>query len=425
MNGTFSLKLNLFIFPNGKVPFMRLIFGVFFLKINLAKNLNGLGVCLMRVGIIGNYGHDNNGDEAILSGILTQLTEHLAVKKENIIVFSNNPENTTKRYGLKSVRLLHKKGNLPLSILYTVKESYAVMKQLDLLIIGGGGLLMDMYKRDAPLYSTLGQLGHYAGCKVAVYGVGAGPITTKLGAFFIKRLVDKANSVSVRDDQSKQLLHSIGIQKEVKVIGDPAFFVPSEKKEQTGKRVQKVAVTAVPYFSRQYWPSADDQKYNAYIKGMAQNLDRLVEEKGVKITFFSTKFPQDIEVTKDIFGQMNDQQAAVIMEDNLYPHHIVDICREHDLVIGTRLHSLILSVVAQTPIIGIGYHQKVQDFMRTIGKTENFVDIHSLHEQENQFLSLVEKMETDWSGTLQEFDAISQTFKAEAAKGIEQLKNLM
>lgn len=379
----------------------------------------------MRVGIIGNYGHDNNGDEAILSGILTQLTEHLAVKKENIIVFSNHPENTTNRYALKSVRLLHKKGNFLLSVLHTVKESYAIMKQLDLLIIGGGGLLMDMYKRDAPLYSTLGQLGHYAGCKVAIYGVGAGPITTKPGTFFIKHLVNKADSISVRDEHSKQLLHSIGIQKEVKVIGDPAFFVPSKERGPAGSNVQKVAVTAVPYFSRQYWPSADDQKYGAYIKGMAKNLDCLVEEKGVEVTFFSTKYPQDIEVTKDIFQQMKQQHAAVIVEENLYPERIVDICREHDLVIGTRLHSLILAVVAETPIIGIGYHQKVQDFMGTIGKTENFTAIGSLETNDQQFLSLVERMETDWAGTLTEFETISAAFKQESAKGIEQLTKLM
>jgi polysaccharide pyruvyl transferase CsaB len=379
----------------------------------------------MRVGIIGNYGHDNNGDEAILSGILTQLTEHLAVQKENIIVFSNYPENTTNRYGVKSVRLLHKKGNFLLSVLHTVKASYAIMKGLDLLIIGGGGLLMDMYKRDAPLYSTLGQLGHYAGCKVAIYGVGAGPITTKPGMFFIKQLARKADSISVRDVNSKQLLHSIGVEKEIEVIGDPAFFVPANGRRADGEKVRKVAVTAVPYFSRQYWPSADDEKYDAYIRGMAANLDALVEKKEVKVTFFSTKYPQDVQVTKDIFEQMKQQKAAVILEENLYPEQIVHLCTEHDLVIGTRLHSLILAVTAGTPVIGIGYHQKVRDFMEAVGKEGNFAAIDSLHGQTDQFAALVEQMEANWSHTLEQFESISANFKKEAAKGIEQLTKLM
>jgi polysaccharide pyruvyl transferase WcaK-like protein len=61
----------------------------------------------MKIGIIGNYGHDNNEDEAILTGILKQLTEELSVHKDHIVIFSNNPENTRKRYGIESVRLLH------------------------------------------------------------------------------------------------------------------------------------------------------------------------------------------------------------------------------------------------------------------------------------------------------------------------------
>ncbi|MBM7703978.1 polysaccharide pyruvyl transferase family protein [Metabacillus iocasae] len=379
----------------------------------------------MNVGIIGNYGHDNNGDEAILSGILSQLTDELSVKKENIIVFSNNPENTMNRYGVQAVRLLHKKGSFATSILATVKENFATMKKLDLLIIGGGGLLMDMYKRDAPLYSTLGLLGHYAGCKVAIYGVGAGPITTKPGTFFIKTLSSKVDSISVRDEQSKALLKSIGVKKDVQVIGDPAFFVRANRKKETQFEVQKVAVTAVPYFSKQYWPSSNEDVYQSYIHGMAKNLDELVKQKGVTVTFFSTKYPQDIEVTKDIARLMEHKEAVTVLEDNLYPEKIVEICAEHDVVIGTRLHSLILSVVAKTPIVGIGYHHKVKDFMKTINQMANFVEIDKLHQNNQQFVSLIEQMNKEWDKTNETFTNLSSQFRQEAAKGLEQLTKLM
>ncbi|WP_110112555.1 polysaccharide pyruvyl transferase family protein [Bacillus sp. CGMCC 1.16541] len=379
----------------------------------------------MNVGIIGNYGHDNNGDEAILSGILAQLTEELSIKKEQIIVFSNNPENTVNRYGVQSVRLLHKKGSFAKSILATVKESYVTMKQLDLLIIGGGGLLMDMYKRDAPLYSTLGLLGYFAGCKVVIYGVGAGPITTKPGTFFIKTLASKVHSISVRDEQSKALLKSIGIKKDVQVIGDPAFFVPTVKEKRRTASIKKVAVTAVPYFSQQYWPSSNEETYQSYIRGMAHNLDELVKQKGIEITFFSTKYPQDIEVTKDITQLMEEKEAVTVLEENLYPEKIVEICGEHDVVIGTRLHSLILSVVAKTPILGIGYHRKVKDFMKTINQVANFVEIDRLHQSDQQFVSLIKQMETEWDKTNETFGNLSAQFRQEAAKGLNQLTKLM
>ncbi|RAK19903.1 polysaccharide pyruvyl transferase CsaB [Anoxybacillus vitaminiphilus] len=374
----------------------------------------------MKVGIIGNYGN-NNGDEAILTGILKQLTEELTVHKEDIVIFSNHPENTWQRYGIKSVRLLHKKGNIASSIIATLRASYPIMKNLDLLIIGGGGLLMDMYKRDAPLYATLGILGHYAGCKVVVYGVGAGPIRTKIGAFFIKQLLKKAEQISVRDADSKALLTSLGIKKNIHIIGDPALFLSSSHQKELSSSIQKIAVTAVPYYSRRYWPTPDDMKYLDYISGMARNLDRLIQEKGASVTFFSTKYPQDVEVTKDIVSLMKYKDYTKMIDSNLHPDEIISICASHDLVIGTRLHSLILSIVAQTPVIGIGYHSKVQHFLSTIGQLECYIEMEKLLKNTDAIPAVVRQMESQWHQVQNEIQQISYQMKQEAAKGIELL----
>jgi polysaccharide pyruvyl transferase CsaB len=374
---------------------------------------------MMRVGIIGNYGHDNNGDEAILSGILTHLNT-LGIRKGEIVIFSNNPSNTESRYNIKAVPLLHKKGNFILSVLHTVKQSFKIMKDLDLLIIGGGGLLMDMYKRDAPLYSTLGLLGYYAKCRVVIYGVGAGPITTKAGKFFIKTLANKADSISVRDVKSKELLKDIGIRKEIDIIGDPAFAIEPVRKRSKTNELKKVAVTAVPYFSKQYWPQRDDSKYEAYVKGMAQNLDELIEKKGATVTFFSTKYPQDVEVTREIYDMMTYKQFVRLKDENLHPDEIVKLCAEQDLIIGTRLHSLILSVVASTPVLGVGYHHKVEHFLQALGKEEHFVEIGALQEKDT-FLQKVQAMTRQWDETQCAYEDLSETFAQRAAKGLEKL----
>ncbi|MFP7485711.1 polysaccharide pyruvyl transferase family protein [Priestia filamentosa] len=373
----------------------------------------------MRVGIIGNYGHDNNGDEAILSGILTQLNT-LGIRKGEIVIFSNNPSNTESRYNIKAVPLLHKKGNFILSVLHTVKQSFKIMKDLDLLIIGGGGLLMDMYKRDAPLYSTLGLLGYYAKCRIVIYGVGAGPITTKAGKFFIKTLANKADSISVRDVKSKGLLKAIGIRKEIDIIGDPAFAIEPVQKRSKTNELKKVAVTAVPYFSKQYWPQRDDNKYEAYVKGMARNLDELIEKTGATITFFSTKYPQDVEVTREIYDMMTYKQSVRLKDENLHPDEIVKLCAEQDLIIGTRLHSLILSVVASTPVLGVGYHHKVEHFLQALGKQEHFVEIGALQEKDT-FLQKVQAMTSQWDETQCAYEDLSETFAQRAAKGLEKL----
>ncbi|GAE27463.1 CsaB protein [Halalkalibacter wakoensis JCM 9140] len=375
----------------------------------------------MKVGIIGNYGHNNNGDEAILTGILHQLTVEVGIKKEDIVIFSNNPDNTKARYDIQSVPLLYKEGNVLASGLKTVKESHQVMKKLDLLIIGGGGLLMDMYKRDAPLYSVLGMTGRRAGCKVIIYGVGAGPITTRAGRFFIRRLTQAARSISVRDQDSKKLLQSIGVQKNIEVIGDPAFSVPALKKHEPSKKIKKVGVTAVPYFSTQYWPEPDVAKYEAYVDGMAASLDRLIVEKEVEVTFFSTKYPEDVQVTKDIQAKMTEKDRVTLIDDNLHPTDIVSISAEQDLIIGTRLHSLILSVVAQTPIIGIGYHHKVHDFMDVLNRSELGVKIDHVRKETTAVFDVFETIEQKWETVQDDFVTVSKRLKEEAKLGLKQI----
>ncbi|RSL35148.1 polysaccharide pyruvyl transferase [Salibacterium salarium] len=371
----------------------------------------------MKVGIIGNYGHNNNGDEAILAGLIHQLITVSKVEKENIVVFSNNPSNTKERHGVSSYPLLYKEATVLKSGWKTIRESRKIMKHLDVLVVGGGGLLMDMYKRDAPLYSVLGLTGKFSGCRVAVHGVGAGPITTKTGTFFIKQLIRASSSVAVRDEKSKKLLQSIGVQKDINVIYDPAFSVPVQQPHQRSEQIRNVGVTAVPYFSNYYWPEPNPAKYEAYLQGMAQSLDELIETHNVNVTFFSTKYPEDVQVTKDIAASMKYHERLNILEENLTPEDIIEVAAAQDLVIGTRLHSLILSVNAQTPVIGIEYHQKVKDFMSEINKESYSVAIDNV----TDIPAVFEKAVEDWGNLQEETESVSDSLKQSAAEGMNLL----
>lgn len=51
----------------------------------------------MKIGIVGNYGNDNNGDESILYGILQQVKQTFSVTNDDITVFSNNTQQTSER----------------------------------------------------------------------------------------------------------------------------------------------------------------------------------------------------------------------------------------------------------------------------------------------------------------------------------------
>ncbi|MGB4110189.1 MAG: polysaccharide pyruvyl transferase, partial [Desulfomonilia bacterium] len=86
---------------------------------------------IYRVGISGSYGGLNMGDEAILETIITSLKQSIPVE---ITVFSRNPEDTLQRYPVQK--------SVPVRDL-TKSEVAPEIRNLDLFILGGGGILYD------------------------------------------------------------------------------------------------------------------------------------------------------------------------------------------------------------------------------------------------------------------------------------------
>lgn len=370
----------------------------------------------MKIGIVGNYGNDNNGDEAILYSLIQQVKEQFSVKSEDITVFSNNTQQTSERYGVKSYPLYYKRGNLYKTFFYTYKSNKRYMDGFDLLIIGGGGILMDFYRREAHLYSTYALMAKHSGVPYVVYGCGAGPLDTLTGKMMIRYMCKYAANVSVRDPESKELLRTIGVKRDIHVIGDPAFTMFKERNNHPDKP-KRIGISAVPVHNANYWPSGDVDKYDNYVQSMAANLDELINEHDVDITFFATKYPQDVSVTKDIRNKMKRAEKVDIIDRNLIPEDLLQVTSELDVVIGTRLHSLILATDAQTPIIALSYHKKVTDFMRSIKSSDLCIELKDLPTDSRLVAKAYSRLTEDWAATVDRTKRISAHTHGEAMRG--------
>jgi polysaccharide pyruvyl transferase CsaB len=374
----------------------------------------------MKIGIVGNYGNNNNGDEAILAGIIEQLIEFYDIPKKNIVVFSNNPPQTSNRYGVNSYPLYYKRSSATLTFLETIKKNSPLIRELDFLIVGGGGILMDFYNREAQLFGSYGMMAKWAKVPYAIYSCGAGPLKSTVGKWFIRQLADNAQSVSVRDPQSKKLLKRIGVKKDIEIIGDPSFALMPKNLKIVKPTIKKVGVTVVPYYSLAYWPSADNIKYDNYIQSMADNLDHLIEKHGVELTFFSTKYPHDVDVTVDVAGRMKYQGNIYINRDNLSPEQLIDISAKQDLVIGTRLHSVYLATNAETPVIAIAYHHKVRDFMQMVNLSDRCIRIDDLIKDDSVLSGKVDKLLPIWEQVNEEAALLSKQMKKNTELGMQQ-----
>ena len=379
----------------------------------------------MKIGIVGNYGNDNQGDESILEGIITQLENSLPIERKDILVFSNNLEQTRQRYGTDAAPLFIERKTDPMKFFATIFHHRKIVRSLDLLIIGGGGILMDLYKSNPFVFGIYGLLVRMTRVPAAIFGPGVGPIETFIGKKFIKMIANSAQVITVRDQQSKQMLQDIGVKKSIHVIMDPAFYLPFNEEQKKNEKPLKIGVTAITYFHGSYWPTHDEKKYNAYIEGMAKNLDQIMDkEPDAKIQFFATKHPYDTNTTKDIRELMEHKDRTIVCDRMLTHREIIELISRQDIVIGTRLHSLILSIVAKTPIIAVGYHDKVMDVMKAAQCEDNTLTIKQVSEDPKCILPIFEQMAHNWENTLMKFNKLGDQITQESPNGMDLIKTI-
>src|SRR5262245_22233653 len=172
------------------------------------------GKDVYKVGITGSYGGLNLGDEAILQSIIAQLRKDLP--KLEITVFSRDADDTKKRHAVERaipVRKLSRAEVLP------------EIERLDLLILGGGGIL---YDADARTYLREVQLAREKRVPVFVYAIGTGPLTHAAAQAAVRDNLSDVELVTVREKSAHRVLEESGLHRDVVVTADPALLLKPE-----------------------------------------------------------------------------------------------------------------------------------------------------------------------------------------------------
>jgi len=167
----------------------------------------------LKVGITGSYGGMNLGDEAILQGILSQLRRSFSAE---VTVFSRNAEDTFARHQVERA--------IPVRSLAR-DEVIPEIERLDLLILGGGGILFDS---EAKAFVREASLAHELGVPVMVYAVSAGPLADPPAQRLVCECLGRAALVTVRDRETRHVLEEAGLKCEVVVTADPALLLRAE-----------------------------------------------------------------------------------------------------------------------------------------------------------------------------------------------------
>ena len=153
-----------------------------------------------KVLIFGFYGYNNTGDEMILAGMVESLRRRHP--DLDISVLTADPKTT--------------EAQLPVRAVYAGRRSeglgvvWRAIRDTDLFILGGGGLLQDRERRILPFWFSRVGLAKALGKKVMFYGLGVGPVTTRLGERQIRYFGNRVDWITVRDAESADILRQIG-----------------------------------------------------------------------------------------------------------------------------------------------------------------------------------------------------------------------
>lgn len=308
----------------------------------------------MRIGLLGSYGGLNVGDEAILASVLAGLRE--LRPQAHLVVFSRDAQHTRQHHDTDEV--------LPWE-LSDRREVLARIAALDLLVLGGGGLL---YDGEARRYLRLVSAAHDAGVPVFVHAIGAGPLFDPVDRAIAREVLEPVAELVVRDQDSKRVLEDAGVIREIVVAADPALLLepadfPRERLDREGvpRDVRLVGVSVrEPGRAAQH---LDEEGYHALLAIVA---DFLTHRLNAHVVFVPME-RDDIRHAHAVLSRMADPVRGRVLHGLYPPREMLGLMSHLDLVVGMRLHLVMFAAMAGVPFLPLPYAGKVFDFAGAVG----------------------------------------------------------
>ena len=307
-------------------------------------------------------------------------------------------------------------------------QSYRFLRGVDLMIVAGSGQLLDEWRGPwRHPYTTFrwALLARIARVPFVYPSVGAGPIDNRLSAFFIRRAVEWASFVSVRDRHSGRVLESIGLPGPFPYCPDmgysyPGLTVLAEKMSANRANPPVVGLNVMAHQDPRLWPRGETRRYEAYLEKMVA-LARLLLEQGWCLRVFSSQTGSDEVVAQEFLESLGEPASSGRVElagteiDQV--DDLVATIASCDAVVAARFHSVLVPLVLGIPVLALAYNPKTSELLADVGLRERCLDIDSctVEELEGAFQrlraeglapSVQERVEAHRAAVDAQFDAL-------------------
>lgn len=371
------------------------------------------------------FGSRNAGDEAILLGLKGLLEE--AFPGCRIYAHSIDADYTREVCGVEPVFAPREK-SFPAKA-WALASGY---RDVDLFVVSGGTPIFDYY--------LLSRAFHFgvplaSGVPIALLGTGLKPIRSGFGKWFYRNILERARYIAVRDPEVLEHLRGMGLESAVDVTADSAIcMAPAPAREAralftaAGLDPDRPLVGVCPiYLSARYQehfhePVPEERRTYAY-ESLARLADHQVEQ-GRQVVFIPMhQVPPDDDREPIGFVKSRMRHGAVVLEPPEEPRLVAALVQNVDLLLGMRLHSLVLATSGAAPTVAIGFDMKVGGFMRHLGMEEYLVEIADFTEEE-----LIAKADDCWANreaVRRRLDERMAVWRGEIRASVERLADLV
>lgn len=265
------------------------------------------------------------------------------------------------------------------------------IKQADVLIIGGGNMIFDLdeFSLSAIRFDKFIKIAKKYNKKVFAISLGIGPFQTKQQELEAVKSLSKCDYITFRDQASLDIFNKYKKGSFSSYLSiDPVFLLPN----QTKKIENEDKIIGLNIINSKLIGD-NVQEYEKVINEYAELADRLTKKIDVKIILFSTEL-SDYPAVYDVYDKLRSNEKIKVCYITEIDG-LLDLYSSFSLLIGTRMHSMIIAFTQQIPIIGFSWQKKVEAMFEIIDSKECLFNYNEIGVKTDEIIFLCQKKLTD------------------------------
>lgn len=272
----------------------------------------------------------------------------------------------------------------------SVKTLESIIDNYDGVILAGGNMMMSLDHN----YDTIKKISEYVDIvkekKKFLYflSIGIGPFHTKEHAQLAVNTLKKADYISFRDYASQNLyINSGGDVSNSYLTVDPVFYYENENLANINNHKENKTIAINVLDTSLIGLNTED--YNNNIKSYQKIVNSLLNDKNIDwdIILFSTSL-EDNKAVKDVYKIFESNLKV----DNLLINGLDDLYKLYkniDILLGTRMHSMIIAYTFLVPIVGLSWQTKIDEFFSIIDQPDDYFDLLNFEDNVEEILDII------------------------------------